>query len=154
MPTPIVRRFAPAAGALLIFAAACGGTTDLVGKEKLDAVKDGAPIADVVAVIGEGPLKPNQPADSLRLFHGYRTQAFLAAGERYQVIWYREKAGNLEQPITREVETPIMLHADTVMGHGWQFFDEKTELLGIPNPLRSQARLDSIVKTQTPPPSR
>lgn len=150
MSTSIVRRFAPVTGALLILLAACGGTSDLVGKDKLQGIKEGTKLADVVTSIGEGPLKPIQPGDSVRLHHGYRVQEFFASGDRYKVIWYREKAGNVEEAITRQNETPILLHADTVMGTGWNYFDEKAEKLGIPNPMRDAARLDSIAKSQQP----
>ena len=151
MRTSVVRRIAPLSGALLILLAACdSGPKDIVGKGKLDPLKGGTPVAEVVTLLGEGPLKPRQPSDTLRLLHGYRVQAFLAQGERYSVIWYREKEGNVEERITRELETPILMHADTVMGHGWSYFDEKASALGIPNPYRSKERMDSISKAQQP----
>lgn len=130
--------------------AACG-PSDLVGEKKLKPIKNGMTLTEVAGVMGDGPLKPSQPADSLRLFHGFRTQVFLAQGERYQVLWYREKAGSIEEAITREVETPILVHADTVMGKGWAFYDETASLLNLPNPYRSKDRLDSISKAQLAP---
>jgi len=66
-----------AAAALLL--AACG-PSDVVGKEKLGPVNEGMKLADLPPVLGTGPLAPNQPADSLRLFNGYRTQVFLVPG--------------------------------------------------------------------------
>ena len=151
MSAKVVRRIAPLSGALLILLAACdSGPKDVVGDGKLDPLKGGTPIAEVTTLLGEGPLKPRQPSDTLRLYHGYRTQAFLAQGERYTVLWYREKAGDVEEPITRELETPILMHADTVVGHGWSFYDKKSGELGIPNPLRGRERLDSISKSQQP----
>lgn len=149
MRLPVVRTFAPLLGAMLLFAAACG-PSDLVGKEKLNPIKDGASPAEVAAVIGEGPLKALQPADSMRIFHGFRTQVFLSEGKSYRVIWYREKAGSIEDPITREVETPVLLENDKVIGKGWTAFDEKSKEYNLPNPYRSGERLDSISKSLVP----
>ena len=153
MSTDFVRRttrrnaFTLASLALASGIAACG-PSDLVGKEKLAPIKDGAKIADVATIIGEGPLKPNQLDDSMRIFHGFRQQMFMAKGERYTVIWYRDTPGKIEDAVTREVETPILLHADTVMGKGWSYFDDTAEKLGLPNPDRASERIDSISKAQ------
>ena len=139
--------FILAAIAVTSAAAACGAS-DLVGKEKLAPIKDGAKIGDLASVIGDGPLKPTQVDDSLRLYHGFRQQMFLAKGERYRVIWYRETPGTLDDSITRNVETPILLQADTVIGKGWSYFDDAADKIGLPNPARAAERLDSISKSQ------
>ncbi len=145
---PAFVRFA-ALAATATFLMACG-PSDVVGKGKLDPIEGGMPIAGVAEIIGKGPLSPLQPSDSLRLFNGFRTQIFLAGGTQYRVIWYREEAGSIEDAITRERETPILLHADTVVGRGWSFYDDKAQELGIPNPYRDRERLDSISQAQTP----
>jgi hypothetical protein len=62
------------------------------------------------------------------------------------VIWYRETPGSVEEPITRENETPVLLQADTVIAAGWADFDETALKLNLPNPYRSQERLDSMIK--------
>ncbi|MBL0937323.1 MAG: hypothetical protein IBJ03_00400 [Gemmatimonadaceae bacterium] len=147
MSTAFVRIAAVAAlGSVMV---ACG-PSDLVGDKKLGPIEGGMPIARVAEIIGNGPLTPLQPTDSIRLYHGFRTQIFLANGSQYRVIWYREAAGSIEDPITREQETPILLHADTVVGKGWSFYDDKAGELGIPNPYRDKERLDSISQAQTP----
>ena len=146
MSTAFVRIAAAAAfGSLMM---ACG-PSDLVGDTKLDPIEGGMPVARVAEIIGNGPLKPLQPSDSLRLYNGFRTQVFLVSGSQYRVIWYREAAGSIEDAITREVETPILMHADTVVGKGWSFYDDKAAELGIPNPYRDRERLDSISESQT-----
>ncbi|MCE2899780.1 MAG: hypothetical protein ACK6DP_19425 [Gemmatimonas sp.] len=135
-----------AAAALLL--AACG-PSDVVGKEKLGPVNEGMKLADLPPVLGTGPLAPNQPADSLRLFNGYRTQVFLVQGKQYRVVWYRDKPGSIEEEISRERETPVLLENDVVIGKGWAFFDQTAEEVGIPNPYRTRERLDSIAQAQT-----
>ena len=132
---------------VMLVAVACG-PSDLVGKTKLSAVHSGMKQAEVVAIMGTGPLKPHQVADSLRVVNGFRTQAFIVAGETYRVLWYREAPGSLEDAITREKETPILLQRDTVVSVGWNDFDEAAEKLNLPNPYRASARIDSISKSQ------
>lgn len=127
--------------------AACG-PSDIVGKEKLEPVVEGMKLSELGSALGAGPLTPNQPADSLRLFNGYRTQIFLAAGKQYRVVWYRAEPGSIEDEIVRERETPILLADDAVIGKGWAFFDETATEVGLPNPYRSKARLDSLAKGQ------
>jgi len=115
-----------------------------VGKDKLGKIKEGAKLADVAAVIGEGPVKPMQPGDSLRLFHGYRNQQFLANGQTYRVIWVRDEPGSLEDEVVREKESPIVMVGDSVIGTGWTFFDNTAASVGLPNPYRTKERLDSL----------
>ena len=65
-------------------------------------------------------------------------------GATYQVIWYRETPGSVEEPITRKNETPVLLQADTVIAAGWDDFDVTALTLNLPNPYRRQERLDSL----------
>ena len=147
MNTRIVRSLYAVLPLVVLVAAACG-PSDLVGKTKLSAVHTGMKQAEVVAIMGTGPLKPHQVADSLRVVNGFRTQAFIVAGQTYRVLWYREAPGSLEDAITREKETPILMKSDTVVSVGWNDFDEAAEKLNIPNPYRASARIDSISKSQ------
>ncbi|HYW31358.1 MAG TPA: hypothetical protein VE869_07635 [Gemmatimonas sp.] len=150
MRLSLVRFAAPLAGAALALLSACG-PSDLVGKDKLEPIKAGMRSDSVAALLGAGPLKALADGDSVRLFHGYRTQTFAPPSGVYRVVWYRDTPGSLEDQITRETETPILMNADTVMGAGWSYFDEKAEELGLPNPYRSKDRLDSIAKSQQKP---
>ena len=134
-------RAVPVAATLLL--AACG-PSDLVGKGKIGKLDVGMPRDAVLAILGTGTLTPNQPGDSLRLIQGFRQQQFFAGGATYQVIWYRETPGSVEEPITREHETPVLLQADTVIAAGWADFDDTALKLNLPNPYRSQERLDSL----------
>ena len=131
----------------LLAVLACG-PSDLVGKSKLGAVRSGMKQAEVVAIMGSGPLKAHQAADSLRLVNGFRTQAYIVGGSTYRVLWYREAPGKLEDVITRETETPVLLQNDTVVSVGWSDYDDMAEKLNIPNPYRALARIDSISKSQ------
>jgi len=147
-----VHRFAPVRAPLVVAAfallAACG-PSDVVGKDTLDPIEEGMTLEAVAGVLGTGPLTVNQPADSLRLYHGFRTQLFLVNGQNYRVLWYREAAGTVEQEITRERETPILFDGNNqVIAKGWADFDDKAAELNIPNPYRAAERLDSISKSQ------
>lgn len=102
----------------------------------------------VDSIIGPGQLTPMQPADSMRLHNGIRTQVFLVNGQRYTVWWYRDTPGSIEEDITREKQTPILFHNSQVIAKGWADFDKKAEELDLPNPYRSRERLDSIAQSQ------
>ena len=123
--------------------AACG-PSDLVGKEKVADLRVGMPRDSVLAILGTGSMAPNQPSDSLRLLKGFRQQQFYSNGTLYQIIWYREKPGSVEEPIARETDTPVVLAVDLVVAAGWAGFDEAASRLNIPNPYRGQERLNSL----------
>ena len=155
MQSFVVRTRALVSAALILAAVACGtGESDAVGANKLDAIEEGMPKDSVLPIIGTGPLTPIQASDVLRLVNGYRTQIYMVNGVNYQVIYYREALGMLADSISRAVETPILLKNDTVMGWGWDFYEEQSNKLGIPNPLNQGARLDSIAKAQQVAPPR
>jgi len=134
---------------LLVAAAVACGPSDIVGKAKLKPLHAGMRKDSVLAVLGTGTLKPRQPADSLRLVNGFRTQMFIVEGQLYRVLWYREAPGSIEDAITREQETPILMQNDTIVSVGWSDFDRNAEKLHIPNPYRAKERMDSISKSQT-----
>lgn len=151
MQSYVVRKSAMLSGALLfsfsLSIAACG-PSDVVGNDRLKPVKEGMTKAELLPVIGTGPLSPITPLDEVRLTNGYRSQGYLVNGANYQVIWYREAAGTLQDTISRQVQTPIIIRNDTVMGWGWSFYDKKTSEYGIPNVLNDRVRIDSISKAQ------
>jgi len=126
---------------------ACG-PSDLVGEKTIGKLNTGMRLEEVGKIIGNGPLKANSPADSMRLFQGYRRQVFLASGNQLLVVWYRDTPGDIEQEIVRDRETPIVFSADTVIAKGWSEFDEAAQKNGLPNPYRTMERLDSISKSQ------
>lgn len=124
---------------------ACG-PSDL-GADRLKPIKSGASQAELLQAMGEGPLVASG-ADTIRVINGFRRQEYLVQGRMYEVIWYRAEPGSLTDPITKERETPIVLNADTVMGWGWKYYQERARALDLPDPTRDAARLDSISKSQ------
>jgi hypothetical protein len=140
--------------AALLFSVVACGPSDVVGKEKLDPIKEGMTKQAVLPIIGNGPIQPVNAPDVVRLTNGYRTQAYLVNGANYSVIWYREAAGTLDDSISRQTDTPILFRNDTVMGWGWSYYDKKSGELGLPNPLNERARLDSIARAQQANPPR
>jgi hypothetical protein len=152
MSSFVVRTRALVSAAALFSIVACG-PSDVVGKDKLDPIEEGMTKQAVLTIIGNGPLQPVNAPDIVRLTNGYRTQAYLVDGANYQVIWYREAIGTLNDSISRQTDTPILFRNDTVIGRGWSVYDKKSGEIGLPNPLRERERLDSISKAQqgTPP---
>ena len=141
---PVFVRFGAVLGASVLLALAACGPSDVVGKAKLEKVKEGTKLTELPALIGTGPLTAMQPGDSLRLFHGYRTQVFIAKGQSYRVVWVRDEPGSIEDAIVREKESPILLRGDEVIGKGWSFFDKTANEVGLPNPYRDKEHLDSM----------
>ena len=125
--------------------AACGG--DDLGSARLRSLETGATRDQVLETIGTGPLAATG-ADTLRLAQGHRTQRYIVNGATYEVIWYREEPGSLADDIERGRETPILLEADTLVGWGWSLYEKKAAEVGLPNPMREKARLDSISRSQ------
>jgi hypothetical protein len=143
---PAFVRFGALVGASVLLTLAACGPSDVVGKAKLEKVKDGMKLAELTNVIGKGPLTAMQPGDSMRLFNGYRTQVFMAKGQSYRVVWVRDEPGSIEDAIVREKESPILLAGDSVIGKGWSFFDKTASEVGIPNPYRDKEHLDSMAR--------
>lgn len=143
---PAFVRLGALVGATVVLSLAACGPSDVVGKAKLDKVKEGAKLSELSGLLGTGPLTPMQPADSMRLFNGYRTQVFMAKGQMYRVVWVRDEPGSIEDAITREKESPILLVGDSVIGKGWAFFDKTANDVGLPNPYREKEHLDSMAR--------
>jgi hypothetical protein len=118
----------------LVAVAACGPSD--IGASKLKGLEHGDPRSEVLERIGQGTLTGMNAIDSARLVNGHLHQIFLSKGERYEVIWYRETPGALNDSIGRTFQTPIVIHADTVEGWGWKFFEKRSLETGIPNPYR------------------
>ncbi len=126
--------------------AAC--SSDL-GAAKIKKIPKEGTVEQVIAELGEGPLKAQLPADSLRLIGGFRRQTYIAGGGKVDVIWYREEPGTLEDGIAKATETPVVLKDGKFQGGGWSFYEEFASKAGIPNAIRGRERLDSISKAQS-----
>jgi hypothetical protein len=72
--------------------AACGD--DQVGSDVLGSVEAGLPKDSLLAMMGTGPLT-GQFADTLRLERGFRISKYVMDGKLYEVVYYREKPGNV-----------------------------------------------------------
>jgi hypothetical protein len=118
----------------LVAVAACGPSD--IGAGKLKGVDHGTTRAELLERIGQGTLTAANSVDSVRLVNGHLHQVFLSKGEQYEVIWLRETPGSLGDSLSRTTQTPIVLHADTVEGWGWKFFEKRSLETGIPNPYR------------------
>lgn len=149
MSSFVVRTRALVSAAILFGISACG-PSDVVGKDKLDPIKEGMTKQSVMPILGTGPIQPTRANDAVRITNGYRTQSYFVNGANYSVIWYREAIGTLDDSISRQTDTPILFRNDTVMGRGWSYFDKTATEIGLPNPLHDRERLDSIAKSQAP----
>ncbi len=128
---------------------ACGPSD--VGASKLKAIPKGAPRATILAAMGTGPLAPTKAADEPRIVNGFRHQRYITnGGQSYELFWYREEPGTVEDPILKNRETPIVVVGDTLVGWGWKFFTPYAKQERLPDPSQDQARLDSIAKAHEP----
>lgn len=123
--------------ALVLVTASCGPSD--VGKRALKPVTVGMTTDSVIALLGDGPLVPADAIDSVMLQHGYRTQRYLKNGMNFVVLYYRVDPGAPQDRITRETQTPILFHEDTVLGWGWNYYLKAAAKIGLPNPLEPQA---------------
>lgn len=131
-------------GSLLL--AACGPSD--IGASKLKPLHSGATRDQVLAAMGTGPLAPTKPADQPRIVNGFRRQMFITSGQAFEVFWYREEPGTVEDPILKERETPVLMVGDTLAGWGWKFYSPFAAKINLPDPTADQARLDSIYRSQ------
>ena len=98
------------------------------------SVHTGMTADSVLKVLGTGPLVANQPTDARHVINGFRRQAVVADGQIYTVVWYRTVAGSVNEPITPERESPVVLVADTVVATGWDAFRTLSAARGFPPP--------------------
>ncbi|MBU6365903.1 MAG: DUF3192 domain-containing protein [Gemmatimonadetes bacterium] len=116
--------------------AACG--SDEVGADRLDSVQAGMPKDSLMAIMGKGPLT-GQFGDTLRLDHGFRVQRFLTGGKMFEVLYYREKPGDVSEPVAQFTETPVVLADGKVLGWGWEYYVEKgMGEFKLPTPIKEQ----------------
>jgi hypothetical protein len=147
--TRLSRWLGSAALASALVLAACG-PSDL-GAAKLKPLKTGTPRATVLSTMGTGPLAPTSPMEQPRIVNGFRRQMYITnGGNGYEVLWYREEPGTVEDPILKERETPLVLVGDTLVGWGWKFYTPYAKKEKLPDPSHDAARLDSIYKSQNP----
>jgi hypothetical protein len=134
-----------AAAGLAIMLAACG--SDDVGAAKLKVLKENASRDSVLLVMGTGPLV-GTGVNALRVVNGFRHQIYLVAGKQYEVLWYREKPGAIEDKIVRETETPLVVVDNKLVGQGWKFYGDYASKMNLPNPGREKEMIDSISNAQ------
>ena len=120
-------------GAFLLLAA-CG--SDETGADKLEDVHAGMPKDSLLMIMGKGPLTA-QFADAARLDNGFRVMRYLIDAKMYEVLYYREKPGNVAEPVQQDSETPVVMADGKVLGWGWEFYvEEGMGKLKLPTPLR------------------
>ena len=127
--------------------AACSGD---LGAAKLKGIPKGAKRDVVLSTMGTGPLTATRETDALRVVNGFRRQIFIAQARQIEVLWYREQPGTLDDPISQQTETPVVVEADTLVGWGWKFYSPFAVTMKLPDPARDSIRLDSMVKASAP----
>ncbi|MDQ6611708.1 MAG: hypothetical protein M3Y64_04685 [Gemmatimonadota bacterium] len=134
--------------AATILATACGPSD--VGAGKLKSIPKGAHRPEILSVMGTGPLVSAIPADAPRIINGFRRQMYLTGGKTYEIFWYRDEPGSLNDAIVRERETPVVMQGDTLLGWGWKFYSPFAKQINLPDPSHDKERADSIMKAQNP----
>jgi hypothetical protein len=134
-----------AAAATLAIVAACGGD---VGAAKLKKLPEDASRDAVLQAVGNGPIIPQAENDRLRVVNGFRRQVFITNARQIEVIWYREEPGSLNDKITKDRETPILVENGKMLGWGWKYYQPFADSMKLPDPVRDSIRLDSIYKAQ------
>ena len=142
------RWFSAAALVTTLAVAACGPSD--VGASRLKAIPKGAKRPEILTAMGTGPLSPKSASEQPRIVNGFRHQMYITNGGGYEILWYREEPGTVEDPILKTRETPIVVVGDTLVGWGWKFFTPYAQQEHLPDPSRDKARLDSIYKAQNP----
>jgi hypothetical protein len=117
----------------MVVFAACGGDKE-VGADVLKGIKPGMARADVLQVIGKGTLSA-KGGDSVRVVNGRRHSRFFSNGRNIEVIYYRDKDGDVSELVEQNQETPVVLLEDKAMGWGWKFYVESMKTYNLPSPI-------------------
>jgi hypothetical protein len=117
--------------ALLVVLAACSGEA---GSSHLKGLEKGMGRAEAVASMGTGPLSSTF-SDSARLVNGFRHMRYLIDGKQFEIIYARDEPGDVKELVSKELETPVVLMDDKVLGWGWRFYGEAMKEYKLPTPL-------------------
>lgn len=117
--TPLV-----AAAAALI--AACS-SSETIENERLTPITNGISRDSVMQIIGRGQIFAVEPVDIDRLYRGFRQDRLDVMGSPYAVLWFHEGRGTVRDSLQRQLDTPILFQADTVVSVGWSAFDKFIE---------------------------
>jgi hypothetical protein len=135
MPRLSVRSVVRSSVSLLALSAACSDYSE-VGEDLLKPINAGVSRDSLLKVVGSGPLT-GRYADTLSLDHGFRLSKYLVNGQYYEVLYYREAAGDVAEPVRQNTETPIIMKDGKVLGWGWKFYvEEGINEIGLPTPLK------------------
>lgn len=139
MQTTFVKRSFAASLSLVALAVlgACGGNSD-IGASRLKETHPGMPRDSVLAIMGQGTVGATG-GDSSRVVNGFRHQRFLMNAQLFEVLWYREVPGSVNEKILKEAETPVVLANDTLAGWGWKYYTEQGIKLGLPDVMKLNA---------------
>jgi hypothetical protein len=124
---------------LLVWVSACNDRHD-VGEKLLKPVHEGMPKDSLSLIMGKGPLTALY-ADTLRVENGFRRSVYFIDGAMFEVLYYREEAGDVSEPVLLDVETPIVVVDNKVLGWGWDYYMEAAQQYKLPTP--PPARPDS-----------
>ncbi len=114
--------------------AACGDRE--VGASRLKNTHTGMPRDSVLEVIGTGMVAATG-ADTVRVVAGHHRQMFFIDGRNIEVIWVRETAAGVNDPLTKDLATPVVFADNKLAGWGWKFYAEGGAKLGLKDPMYS-----------------
>lgn len=119
--------------ALLSVATLSGCAGDTSDQTERLAVQEGMSLDSVLVQIGEGPVRPAMPADSVQLLHGHRRYLLSAGDALFTLLLYRSTPSTTADSVRRADEEPILLIRDRVVVSGWRAYDSVAMLRGLPN---------------------
>ena len=114
--------------------AACGDRE--IGASRLKKTHAGMPRDSVLEVLGRGMVAATG-ADTARVVDGHHRQAFFINGKTIEVIWVRETAASVNDPLTKDVATPVVFADDKLAGWGWKYYADGGAKLGLKDPIYS-----------------
>jgi hypothetical protein len=125
--------------ALLVLTVACEDAVDVEATQNaasapagVAAVTPGITRDSLFRLIGDGPIQPRAPYDTIAVVHGYRAQLLVLPNALYHVLWHRAEAAPHEAPPDRTRDTPILLGSGRVIAAGWEAFDRAVTDLQLP----------------------